>query len=164
MSTSLMELTDEYQTLLSYAEGADPEDEQMFLDTLGEVKAQIAVKTDGYVAVMKDLDSRADLFEREAARLNNAAKAMKNRKKAMLETAKAAMEGMGKTELQGRYHKLKIVKNGGIAPLEITGEVPDSYKKVILDNDKEKIRKALEGGEKLSFARIGEKGTHIKVD
>ena len=42
-------------------------------------------------------------------------------------------------------------------------EVPDSFKKVILEIDKTKIREALESGQSFEWARIGERGTHLRI-
>jgi hypothetical protein len=64
-------------------------------------------------------------------------------------------------------HRIKVVKNGGKLPLSIDeGCVPEEYiKKVVVESpDKEKIRAALESGEVLPFASLGERGTHLKID
>lgn len=163
-NTSLMQLANEFQELLALIESSDEEDQQMLTDTLDEVAAQLAAKIDGYVSVMKRGSNDADLLEKESKRLAAAAKAIRNNVSKMNDTAMLAMEKLGTKELKGEFHKLKIVGKGGIAPLEITGTVPDNFKKVTIEDDKAKIRKALENGEELSFAHLGERGTYVKVD
>jgi hypothetical protein len=77
------------------------------------------------------------------------------------------MENAGLKEVTTDMHRIKVVKNGGKLPLSIDdGCVPDEYiKKVVVESpDKEKIRAALESGEVLPFASLGERGTHLKID
>ena len=60
----------------------------------------------------------------------------------------------------------KIVKNGGLAPLELTvdpAKLPARFKKVKIEADSAAIREALENGEKLKYAYLGERGEHIKI-
>lgn len=162
MSTSLINLTEEYKELLELVQ--DPEvDEQTLLDTMEAINGEISVKCGAYIAVMNYIKSRAELFKNEAKRLNEAAKAMENNIARMKERIKYAMEEMGVKSLESEYNTLKIVANGGVQPLKITGEVPDSYKKVILENDNDKIRKDLKDGIKLDFAQLEERGTHLRI-
>ena len=82
----------------------------------------------------------------------------------MKDRLKSAMEEIGTKEIKTDLHRFKIVGNGGKLPLVIDGGVPESYKRVELVDDKEKIRKALESGECLTFAHLEDRGTHLKID
>jgi hypothetical protein len=64
-------------------------------------------------------------------------------------------------------HRFKIVGNGGKQPLDINEScVPEKYLKTEVKQvpDKDKIRKALESGECLTFAHLEDRGTHLKID
>ena len=160
--SNLLELTGKYAELMSLA--LDPEtDEQVLYDTMEAVEGEVGVKMGGYLAVINNLDARADMYDKEADRLKDASKVIKNNIARMKERIKYAMTLMKTKEIQTPYHVIKIVKNGGVEPLKITGEVPQNLKKVVLENDNEKIRKALKDGEKLTFAHLEERGTHLSI-
>ena len=142
----------------------DPEaDQEILQDTMDALAGEIEVKADDYAAVMRSLDNRIKMYKAEAKRLKDAADYMQANYDRMKQTIKETMEIMEVDELDGAYNHFKIVKNGGIQPLKITGDVPESYTKITIAPDNEKIRKALEAGEKLDFAYLEERGTHLSI-
>lgn len=161
---TLYELTTEYQTLLDLGDSPDPEDQQAFLDTLEGLDFEIGLKADAYAAVRSQLIGKKAAIDAEIDRLkafsNAAGKSIERLEKSLYE----AMTAMNKDVIKTDLHTFKIVKNGGKAPLVLDEQnVPDNYKKVVLEIDKSKIRQALEDGEQLPFARIGERGTHLSI-
>lgn len=137
-------------------------DEQAFLDTLEALKGELEVKAGGYVHVIKQLEMEAD----ECDKVIDAFKAKKatrtNNVKRMKEALMQAMDIAGVDKLPAGEYTLKIARNGGVQPL-VLGEVPDNYMKVKLEPDTDKIRKALNDGEDLSFARLEERGRHLCI-
>ena len=72
-----------------------------------------------------------------------------------------------KTVETARY-KLSLAKNGGKQPLILdesipVSQLPEQFQKVSIDPDTTAIREALERGEKLEFAQLGERGTSIRI-
>ena len=47
--------------------------------------------------------------------------------------------------------------------MEITGDVPDNYKRIVYEVDRERIRADLEQGAELPFAHLNERGTHLRI-
>lgn len=137
-------------------------DEQAFLDTLEGLKGELENKAAGYVSVIKQLE----MEEAECDKVIEAFKAKKqtrtNSKKRMSEALMSAMETAGVDALNAGDYELKIVNNGGLLPLIIEGEVPDNFMKVIYEPDNKKIREALDYTE-LNFARLGERGKHLRI-
>ena len=163
MST-LYELTTQYQALLDLGDSDDPEDQEAFRNTLEGLDYELDLKADDYAAVLMQLDGRAAMIDKEIERLTAIKTAIANNTNRMKQMLQWSMEQTGRTEIKTELHTFKIQKNGGKAPLLINEpEVPDSYKKIILEIDREKIRAALEDGEQLPFAQIGERGTHLRV-
>ena len=80
-------------------------------------------------------------------------------------TTLETLEGGGaKAEIKTALHTIKLVGNGGKQPMEINDDkVPDSFKRVVLETDKEKIREALEKGETLDFAELKPRGRHVSI-
>lgn len=160
---TLYEITNEYQTLLDYADGTELEDQKIFADTLESIQGELSIKADGYAAVIAEIDASIKKFDEEIGRLTKRRDAMKNSVARMKEALFTAMKAMELDEVKTDFHKFKIVNNGGKRGLEITGDVPDNYKRVVYENDNEKIRTALEAGEELSFAHLKERGQHLRI-
>lgn len=137
-------------------------DEQAFLDTLEALKGELEVKAGGYVHVIKQLEMEVD----ECDKVIDAFKAKKatrtNNVKRMKEALMQAMDIAGVDKLPAGEYTLKIARNGGVQPL-VLGDVPDNYMKVKLEPDTDKIRKALNDGEDLSFAHLEERGRHLNI-
>jgi hypothetical protein len=72
-------------------------------------------------------------------------------------------EKLNQRKITTDFHVFSVCKNGGKQPLEITGEVPDNFKRVVYETDTEKIRTALENGEQLDFAHLEERGEHLRI-
>ena len=110
-------------------------------------------------------DGEAAMRKKMAEKLAKSAKALENNADRLQSRLKYCMEQMGVKELKGEYFTFKIVNNGGKQTLKIRDgvEVPESYKRIILENDNDKIRKTLESGETLPFAYLEERGTHLRI-
>lgn len=161
---TLYEITGEYCALLEYADSTDEADEQVFLDTLESVRGELEVKADSYAAVITEINAEIEKFNAELKRLAARRDAMKNNVRRMKEMMLEAMEVMGVKEIPTQHFKLKVQGNGGPRPMEVdTDKVPDSFQKVIYEPDTDKIRKALENGEELPFARLKERGKHLSI-
>lgn len=158
---TLYEIQGEFLELLDMAETET--DEQVITDTLSVIQSELEVKAEGYAAVIKELDAEVKKFDEEISRLILKKKVLENNSKRIKDRIKNAMEMMDVPEIKTDKFKLKVTKNGGKAPLEITGNVPDNFLKVIYETDTDKIRKALEDGEKLDFAELRERGTHLRI-
>lgn len=161
--SSLYEIKGEYLELLSYADSGNPDDEQLFLDTLESIQGELEVKADNYAAVIKEIEGSVDKFSKEIKRLTSAKEIMENHIKVMKARLLDAMQTMDVKEIKGEHFKLKIQNNGGKQGIEYTGDVPDSFKRVVYEDDTEKIRKALEDGEELGFAHLKPRGQHIRI-
>lgn len=159
--SSLYDLTGEFKALYELA--INDEDPQVFLDTLEGLKGELEVKAGGYVHVIKQLMMEADECDKlidaftakKSARMNNA----RRMKDALID----AMDAAGIDSLKAGEFNLKISKNGGLQPMKITGDVPDSFTKVIVEPDTKKIRDALVNGEALEFAHLEERGRHLNI-
>jgi hypothetical protein len=72
-----------------------------------------------------------------------------------------------KTVETPRY-KLQLAKNGGKAPLILdesvpVAKLPERFQKVSIDPNTVAIREALESGEHLNFAQLGERGMSMRI-
>ena len=160
---TLYSLTGEYQTLMEYADSIDPDDEQVFLDTLEGVIGTLDVKMDDYAIVMDHMKAREEFIDQEIKRLTERKNAIKNNRTRMNEKLYESMRATDRRKVVTDLHTFSIAKNGGKLPLIIDGEVTDKYQKIIMEPDKDLIRKALDEGKKLDFAKLGERGEHLTI-
>lgn len=161
---TLYSLSDEYVQLMDLAISTDPEDEQAFTDTLEGLTAVINTKMDDYAVVMTHLKGRSDLIQTEIDRLKAMQQVIDNHEKRMKEALLNVMtEKLNQRKITTDFHTFTVCKNGGKQPMEITGDVPDNYKRVVYETDTEKIRKELEAGATLPFAHLEERGEHLRI-
>ena len=164
---TLYELTNDYKSLLDLAGSMDTDEVETFNDTLEAILGEIEVKADGYAVVLAEIEGRINTVNREIGRLEAIESALSNTRRHMINRLKTAMEEIGTKEIKTDLHRFKIVGNGGKQPLSIDEEcVPVEYTKTEVKQvpDKDKIRKALESGECLTFARLEDRGTRLKID
>lgn len=160
--SNLYQLTNDYETVLNmlYDEDAD---EEMILDTLEAIEGEIEDKANNYAKIIKELEAKQNARKEEAKRLTESAKVFENRVKALKSNLFNSMKATGKTKFATDLFSFNIAKNGGKQTLTIDGEVPEEYTKTITENDTDKIRQALEKGEKLTFAHFEPRGESLRI-
>lgn len=161
MST-LFELTNEFNQLYELAT-SDEVDEQAFNDTLEGMMFELEQKSEGYVHVLERLDMEAQKATEIADMMKHKADIRKNSIKRMKEMLLKAMNAAQIKKLDAGAFTIAVSKNGGKQPMIIDGEVPDNFKRIIYEDDKELIRKHLEDGEVLNFERLLPRGEHISI-
>lgn len=125
-------------------------------------------KLDRYAALMKFQQMLADAAKVEAKRLSELAQVRQNRVAALKARLKMYFEANGITKIETAKHAFTIAGNGGKLPLVIDENtkpeaVPECFRQVTIGFAQDAIRATLESGEELDFARLGERGTHLRV-
>lgn len=161
--SSLFDLAEEYKELYSMLT-EEPEDE-VINDTLDAVIGEIEVKSEGYIGLLNRLDMELDACKKHRDQWINNVKVRENAIKRLKERLASGMMMMDKTELKAGDNTIKLQKNGGRLPLIFKADTPKEYLKttITFENDTDKIRKALDDGEKLDFVSYGERGSHIVI-
>lgn len=162
MKTTLFDIVGEYQQLYDLATSEEEQAEQVFIDTLESIKGELDTKSAGYVAVINRLEAEQAKADEIAKAYAQVSKNRKNAIKRMKDTLLYAMDMMEVSEMSAGDLTIKIKKNGGLQPLVIDGDVPDSFTKVIIEPDNEKIRAYLKDYE-CDFAHLEERGRHIEI-
>ena len=160
---SLRELTNDMYALLEYADSTDPDDQQVFQDTLDGLIAVIEKKADSYCTVMDQIKANIAAHDLEIKRLTARKKAMENNVDRMKDALLAAMVAMDEKKLKTDLYTITRCKNGGKQPMKIDGIVPDSYQRIVYEVDNDKIRADLEQGAELPFAHLEPRGEHIMI-
>ena len=159
----LYELVADLQAFVEENEGL--EDEQIYKDTLEGLQGEIDDKIEQWNRAIKNQEAERDALKSEYQRLYDRYKAQDAQVSHMKDTLLMYLRAMGRKE-GGKVLMAKIVKNGGAQPLELLcqpEELPKAFRKVKIEADNTAIRDALASGKKLKFARLLERGEHIKV-
>ncbi len=161
---TLYNISGEIQYLRMLAEDPDT-DPQLFADTMEALSLELADKAEGYVVVMKELEAQADMFDKEIERLQERKKALTNNASRMKENLMTSMRSAGLEKLPTEHFKLSIAKNGGLQPLKLAdiSKIPQEFIINEPKADTKKIREALAQGEKLDFATLEPRGTHLNI-
>jgi hypothetical protein len=165
MHETLMKLSSDMKTVYEMLETET--DKQLIADTLEALEGDFSYKLEGCACVYDRLKALHESAQKKANTWDSYAKTLENNIIRLNDYVKMCMENAGINEIETDMHRLKIVKNGGKLPLKIEDScVPESYmrKEIKEIPDKEKIRAALESGECLTFARLGERGIRLKID
>lgn len=169
---SLYEITGEFLQLMEMLDDPDV-DPQIVEDTLEGLKGDLEAKAEGYINVIKEYEAAATTYKMEAqafkAKQEHAENAAKRLKNALF----AAMIATGhddKAGLDTGLHKLKVVSNGGLAPLKIDippEELPEIFQKVEIKPDMEKIRGMLAKGKEVAkeypWVHEEPRGRHLSI-
>ncbi|MGE7364675.1 siphovirus Gp157 family protein [Staphylococcus cohnii] len=108
MST-LFNLKDDYKQVYDLI--AEQGDEQVLNDTLASINDALEDKADGYVAVIKSLESDNAAIDEEIKRLQQRKTTNKNGVNRLKETLKETMESTGKTKFKTALNSYNIQNN-----------------------------------------------------
>jgi len=134
-----------------------------WMDALG---AEEGRKLDGFVGWIKELEMQAAAARAEIEQWLMKARVREKRAAWLRDRLKAHLEATGRTRVETeRGRVLAIQSNGGAVPVVVdeSADLPTEYARVTVTPDVDAIRKALVAGKELPFARLGERGTHLRV-
>lgn len=169
---TLFNIVGEFQQLYDLSTAvnieSDPEQAQLFADTLEALSGELEVKAEGYVYVINQLEMEAERCKQLEFEWEMKKKVRENSVKRLKQALLGAMQTLGKDELPAGDYKLKVVGNGGKRPLVIddTTKVPDSLTKITVEPDKDRIRAFLESldeNDVCEFAHLEERGKHVAI-
>lgn len=128
-------------------------------------------KIDGYCVLIQEVNARAEAREKEAARLDALVEADRTLAKRLQDRLHAFCQGRELTRLETARFKISVQKNGGKLPVVIVDgtqaeQLDERFHRVIparIEINKDAVREALESGENLNFAQLGERGTRLVI-
>ena len=161
MST-LFEIVNEFEELYQLATDQDV-DSEVWEMTLEALTGELEAKSSGYVQVIKQLEMEMTQANIVAEQFKLKAKVRENHIKQMKEALLGAMQQTGIDKVEAGDWTIKVQNNGGVQPIVIDGTVPDSFNKVTIEADTDKIRKFLLDGNKVEWAHLKERGKHISI-
>lgn len=172
MSSTLYELGGQLAALdeLLAEVGGDVTDEQAaeaINAWFAEIGEQVEHKLDGYGALIVELEARATARKAEADRMAGRAQVDTNAAKRLKERLKMFFIERNYKVIETPRFRVTLAGHGGKVPLDIdpvdAATLPLRFQAVSISPHTELIRAALEAGEALDFARLGERGSSIRI-
>jgi len=157
----MYELTDAFQELYVNDELTDEEVE----NKLQALNMELEEKCSNGIALIQTLKVAVDGMKAEENRLKQRRFELENRIGKIKDYYQAELTAIGKTKILTSRGTMTIAKSGGKLPMKIDDEnlVPQDFKKVVYEVDKDKLREALEDGEIISGAHLEERGNYLKI-
>ena len=149
----LYEIPQAYKTIL---DNADPETGEIDYEALDMLEDSLHSKADAYAKIIRSLSAQSAAVESEIERLE----ALKTANDNLLK----AMESMDDEKFKTDLFSFSI-RQASSQPLEIdeTQEIPVKWCKTTVTPDKARIKEALKKGEKLGFAKLGERKQFLMI-
>jgi hypothetical protein len=164
---TLFEITDDMMAFYDLLDEAEDDQtaseilEKWFDENFGRLKD----KADGYAAIVREFEHRAEAREAEARRLAESARACKNRSQSLKYRFLSAMELLGMDRLDTDVNSFRVCANGGKPPLDIyePNRIPEEFIRQVPEIDREKVRQALEAGREVPGAILQSRGQHLRI-
>ncbi len=125
-------------------------------------------KLDAYATLVAEMLARAEVRKAEAKRMMELAHSDEKKAQLLKERLKWFFETHQLKTIETTRYRLSIVKNGGKAPLILKAgllpnQLPKQFQTVSIEPNTNAIRAALEAGEDLDFATLGDRGTSLRI-
>ncbi|PZV12565.1 MAG: hypothetical protein DCF22_12180 [Leptolyngbya sp.] len=167
ISNDLLELEIDLDHLEGLPEEQAAELHEWFSELADERREERDRKLDNYCALITDLEARADVRKSEARRLAQRAQVDENKAKSLKTMLQWFFDAHTLRTVETDRYRITLARNGGKAPLlvdEVPIEnLPAAFVKTTVEVNREAIREALESGEVLEFARLGERAQSIRI-
>lgn len=161
---SLYELTEQYEGIRMMLYDGDVE-EQVILDTLESIDAEIEEKADNYAKIIQDMRSSIERIRAEEERLRARRKRLEARVELLMNRLEENMRFIGKTKFKTALFSFNIQSNGGLQPLEV-GMISDIPMRFLIQQDpvpdNKKIREYLKEHE-VEWARLLPRGESLRI-
>jgi len=134
-----------------------------WLEELGD---KLEGKIDGYCALIAEMEARAEARSVEAKRLLDLSVRDERKADQLRGALKWLFEARGLKTVETPRYRLTLRANGGQAPLEVNAtpdELPDAFTRTTRSIDRDAIRRILEEGIELPFARILPRKTNLQI-
>ncbi len=158
---TLYELSGAFQELYADDEMTNEELEEKLQALNMELDAKVA----NGIGLIQTLKVAADGMKAEEMRLKQRRSALENRIATIKDYYQSELTRIGKKKILTERGTMTIARCGGKKPIKIDNEnlIPQDFKKIIYEVDKDKLREALEDGEIISGAHIEERGYYLKI-
>lgn len=146
----------------------DPEQEDVIREFLADAQGELEQKLDNYAELISEVKARISARKERIKEIQALVKSDQGLVDRLTGTLQWFFETNGMKKVETERHRVSLAKNGGKAPVVFTEDfdveaLPEAFVVTKLEPNKEAIREALESGQELGFATLGERGQSIRV-
>lgn len=171
---TLVELSTDLEQLDSLLDTIDADIPVDLQTSVDELLAQreatheaLLEKLDNYCGLIQSRLMWAAARKAEAERLAKLAESDIKAVEFLKGRLKTHLEATEQQKLRTKRFNITVCANGGKPPLHFDNtppeQMPERFKRVTVEPDREAIRTALEAGEELSFAYLAERESHLRI-
>lgn len=124
---NLFELTENYRQVYDLITQSDDNENDLLTDTLASIEDALEDKADGYVAVIKNLESDNEGITKEIKRLQARKKTNENGVKRLKESLQDSMNATGKTKFKTALNSFNIQKNPPSLDIKDEKHIPKEF-------------------------------------
>ena len=157
----LYEISEQFNDLLYNEEMTEEE----ISEQLAKLNMELENKVENGIGLLKNLTATADAMKAEELRLKKRRLSFENKISRIKDYYQSELTAIGKKKILTARGSMTIAKCGGKLPLKIDDEnlIPQDFKKIVYEVDKDKLREVLEDGEIVSGAHLEERGSYLKI-
>lgn len=164
ISRELIELDEKLEDLIDNPDALDKEISE-YLESFADTITERDQKLDNYAALIQELEARADARRAESQRLQKRSQIDENKVKSLKANLQKFFEAHEIKTIETDRYRLTLAKNGGKAPMildDVTlSELPEKF--TYREIDRVAVREALDKGEVLDFARLGDRSYSMRI-
>jgi len=142
---------------LNYVMDSGDFSEECIRDTLEAIEGEFDDKVEGWCKWIKSIESDIKTAKEEAERLREKAKRDEKKIVKLKSTLAEYMNAVERPKVKTALFNVNRLKMNGKLDIDDLGNIPDEYKKEVTrvskEANKDKIKEALDKGERLPFAR-----------
>lgn len=136
-----------------------------FMDSLS---GEEAAKLDAYVNLIRQLESEAAVAKAEAEQYAKKARTRESRAQWLKDRLKMHMERTGQAKIETERGRTVAIQKNSTASLVVVPDVnldavPAEFVRVTKELDKVAVKKSMENGATWWFARLGDRGTSLRI-
>jgi len=181
MTRTLLDITRDLEALdalmgevdraLEETEGEVTPEVQKVLGTvdawMAELDADLGGKIDNYAALITELRGRAEVRKAESDRLSRRAKIDERNARWLADRLRDELDARGVGKVETPRYRVSVAANGGKLPLVIADEQALAHDRrfwvTVQQLNRSAVRDALDSGETVPGARLGERGRRLSI-
>ena len=146
---------------------SDPEVASAVDAWFSELQTDLEGKVDGYAALIRMMETRAEVRKTEAKRMADLQRADENAAHRLKSRLQEHLDVLGIARVDTPHFTVSVQNAGGKVKLDVHDEeaVPQEFQRerTIIELDKEAIREALEAGREVPGAVLMERGRVLRI-
>lgn len=163
---TLYDLVEDFKLLNGdYEESTDAVVEFYLNDLRDANHAEVQGKVANYIGLIRNFESDAEAIKVEVERLTHNKQVVENKAKRLKQRLLDFFLDVGWTTVSTPRGTVTVSNNGGAIPLvvDLEDEIPDDFAVVKRELDTKKVREFLASGGELEWAKLGERGKHLRI-